>query len=130
MNADRYLMPQVSQQLRDINREHLRRQFDTMTAGSAERPKMAQGETGAPQARVDMDPLKRYATDFTALARAGKLGPVVCRDAEIDQMIDILCRRRKNNPIVVGDAGVGKSAVVEGLALRLLRARCPNALKK
>ena len=130
MNADRYLMPQVSQQLRDINREHLRRQFDTMTTGSAERPAMEQGEAGAPQAETDMDPLKRYATDFTALARSGKLDPVVCRDAEIDQMIDILCRRRKNNPIVIGDAGVGKSAVVEGLALRIVTGDVPDRLHK
>lgn len=53
----------------------------------------------------------------------------MCRDAEIDQMIDILCRRRKNNPIVVGDAGVGKSAVVEGLALRIVTGDVPDRLK-
>lgn len=130
LNANRYLMPPVSQQLRDINREHLRRQFDAMTTGSAERPAIEQGEAGARRPETDMDPLKRYATDFTALARSGKLDPVVCRDAEIDQMIDILCRRRKNNPIVVGDAGVGKSAVVEGLALRIVTGDVPDRLQK
>ncbi|MBE0487090.1 MAG: type VI secretion system ATPase TssH, partial [Marinobacter sp.] len=129
MNADRYLMPRVAQALVDINREQLRKQFERVTEGSAERPQLAENGAGKPVAETDMDPLKRYATDFTKLAREEKLDPVVCRDAEIDQMIDILCRRRKNNPIVVGDAGVGKSALVEGLALRIVNGDVPDRLK-
>ncbi|MDX5439660.1 MAG: type VI secretion system ATPase TssH [Alteromonadaceae bacterium] len=129
MNADRYLMPRVAQALVDINREQLRKQFDRLTEGSVERPQLTENGATKPAVEADMDPLKRYATDFTKLAREEKLDPVVCRDAEIDQMIDILCRRRKNNPIVVGDAGVGKSALVEGLALRIVNGDVPDRLK-
>lgn len=129
MNADRYLMPRVAQALVDINREQLRKQFDRVTEGSVERPQLTESGGARPAVEADMDPLKRYATDFTKLAREDKLDPVVCRDAEIDQMIDILCRRRKNNPIVVGDAGVGKSALVEGLALRIVNGDVPDRLK-
>ncbi|WP_447592150.1 type VI secretion system ATPase TssH [Aquipseudomonas campi] len=73
--------------------------------------------------------LTRFTHNFTQQARDGKLDPVLCRDAAIRQMIDILARRRKSNPIVVGEAGVGKTAIVEGLALRIASGEVPDALK-
>lgn len=73
--------------------------------------------------------LKKFTHNFTQLARENKLDPVLCRDDAIRQMIDILARRRKNNPIIVGEAGVGKTAVVEGLAIRIAEAEVPDILK-
>ncbi|MBZ8144118.1 type VI secretion system ATPase TssH, partial [Rubrivivax gelatinosus] len=70
-----------------------------------------------------------FTTDLTQRAAAGRLDPVIGRDAEIRQVIDILMRRRQNNPILTGEAGVGKTAVVEGLALRIAAGDVPPALQ-
>ena len=73
--------------------------------------------------------LARFTHNLTQQARDGQLDPVLCRDDAIRQMVDILARRRKNNPIVVGEAGVGKTAIVEGLASRIAAGEVPQALK-
>jgi len=74
-------------------------------------------------------PLERFATDLTAQAAAGKLEPVIGREAEIERTIQVLCRRLKNNPIHVGEAGVGKTAITEGLAQRIVAGSVPPLLK-
>ncbi|HKN65188.1 MAG TPA: AAA family ATPase [Gemmatimonadaceae bacterium] len=75
------------------------------------------------------DALKRFTRDLTADARAGRLEPVRCRDAEVDRVIDILLRHGKNNPTLVGPAGVGKTAIAEGLAQRIAEGRVPLVLR-
>jgi len=115
--------------LRAIGREALLAQFGNIVKGSIEHA--APGEKPSGEARVagDGTALARFCTDFTQKAAAGEIDPVFGRDREIYQMIDILARRRKNNPIVVGEAGVGKTAVVEGLALRVVEGDVPDILK-
>ena len=73
--------------------------------------------------------LKDMGIDLTAKARSGKIDPIIGRNEEIERMIEILCRKTKNNPILIGDAGVGKSAVVEGLALAIVNNRVPSILQ-
>lgn len=89
----------------------------------------ADGQIASATADTGDSLLARYAKNMTEDARQGRLDPVLCRDNEIDLMIDILCRRRKNNPVVVGEAGVGKSALIEGLALRIVDGRVPDKLR-
>ena len=91
----------------------------------------AAGEAEAPLKRVPGGDLAlaKYATDLTQRARDGKIDPVIGREPEIRQIIDILMRRRQNNPILTGEAGVGKTAVVEGLALRVAEGDVPPMLK-
>jgi ATP-dependent Clp protease ATP-binding subunit ClpA len=84
------------------------------------------GERGGSTAR---DPLAAYATDLTARAKAGELDPLIGRSDELQRTMEILCRRRKNNPVFVGDAGVGKTALAEGLAARLLGEDVPDLLE-
>jgi type VI secretion system protein VasG len=115
-----------------IPRDELRKTLGTLTAHTPEAKTTPQftapsGDGGAAGATSE-SALSRFATNLTERAKEGKLDPVFGREAEVRQMVDILCRRRKNNPILVGEPGVGKTALVEGLALRIAEGDIPEAL--
>ncbi|MDR2573367.1 MAG: type VI secretion system ATPase TssH [Desulfovibrio sp.] len=120
-NSIRYAVFPFFQELKDIPADKLR---DLLEGLQAER-KPAQSTGGG----STQSALQQYAMDFTEEARAGKVDPVFARGQEIRLMTDILTRRRKNNPILVGDPGVGKTAVVEGLARKVVEGAVPDALK-
>lgn len=126
----RYIPATAARLLTNINRDHLRQNFTQWTSESAESIALRDaGFSPTSEANLTDSGLARYTKNMTEDARNGRLDPVLCRDNEIDLMLDILCRRRKNNPVVVGEAGVGKSALIEGLALRIVAGQVPEKLR-
>ncbi|MGF6774297.1 type VI secretion system protein VasG [Paraburkholderia sp. GAS199] len=135
----------MSSRLRDVRVTDLKHKFDELTEGSRETERSngsngdAAGNAGAEENTGALDAargapsatpaLDTYTSNLTQRAREGKIDPVIGREGEIRQTIDILMRRRQNNPIMTGEAGVGKTAVVEGLALRIAADDVPAPLK-
>ena len=140
--ALRNILSSMSPELARIGADDLADNFNKITDGSPEETMGAQdgsttgggaapGEASdamAPAAMGKGEALEKFCTDMTEQARNGEIDPIVGRDEEIRQIVDVLMRRRQNNPILTGEAGVGKTAVVEGFALRIARGDVPPAL--
>ena len=124
---------EVSPEFAKIQGSVLQAEFASIVAASSEGEMAEGGAPGTPQAGIKAGGktpnLNQFTIDLTANAKAGKIDPVLGRDSEIRQIIDILMRRRQNNPILTGEAGVGKTAVVEGFALRVASGDVPPPLR-
>ena len=133
----RNVLTGISGEFGEIRGDDLAEHFDAVTDGSPEegmRPQDGSSTSSrdgapAPAAMGKGEALAQFCTDLTEQARNGEIDPIVGRDEEIRQLVDVLMRRRQNNPILTGEAGVGKTAVVEGFALRIARGDVPPALK-
>src|SRR5712691_1790355 len=136
----RDVLTRISREFDKVKVEALTEDFARIVKGSPEDGQTASdgfaaatpGEASSaipPAAMGKQEALRRFASDLTARARAGGIDPVTSRDEEIRQVIDILMRRRQNNPILTGEAGVGKTAVAEGFALRIAQGDVPPSLK-
>jgi type VI secretion system protein VasG len=134
------LAADISKEFEKIPADVLRKEFMTITAPSPEAAAevglqsgasaaAAGGAPGAPKAGGKTPNLDQFTVDLTAKAKAGKIDPVLGRDFEVRQVVDILLRRRQNNPILVGEAGVGKTAVIEGFARRIAEGDVPEPLR-
>jgi type VI secretion system protein VasG len=131
--------PELSRLMRDVSREFqklppedLRKEFATIVANSVEEAGAAAvpPDDGTPRPTGSKTPnLEQYTVNLTERAKQGRIDPVLGRDFEVRQVVDILTRRRQNNPILVGEAGVGKTAVVEGFAVRIAQGDVPPPLK-
>ncbi|WP_086608529.1 type VI secretion system ATPase TssH [Erythrobacter donghaensis] len=137
-NTLRNALQNMSLEFRKIDVNRLASDFEGMTRGSTETTQVAgaaadggSGGGSAPGAGPggEGSALAQFSTDLTQQARDGKIETIIGRDAEVRQLVDILLRRRQNNPILVGEAGVGKTAVVEGFAKRLAEGEVPPALQ-
>jgi len=107
------------------------RDFGVSVAAAKTQAQELLGEQASKQTTSTRTPaLDEFGVDLTALGRQDKLDPVIGRDAEIERVIQVLSRRKKNNPVLIGEAGVGKTAIVEGLALRIISSNVPETLLK